>query len=29
VDLVFKTFSNWGKREIPPNAAAANPIMVM
>jgi hypothetical protein len=29
VDLVFKTFSNWGKREIPPIAAAANPIIVM
>jgi hypothetical protein len=29
VDLVFKTFSNWGKNEIPPSAAAANPIMVM
>jgi hypothetical protein len=29
VDLVCKTFSNWGKSEIPPSAAAANPIMVM
>jgi len=29
VDLVFKTFSNWGKSEIPPIAAAAKPIMVM
>jgi len=29
VDLVFKTFINWGKREIPPNAAATNPIIVI
>ena len=29
VALVFKIFSNWGKSEIPPNAAAANPLMVM
>ena len=29
VDLVFKTFSNWGKSENPPSAAAAKPIVVM
>jgi len=29
VDLVFKTFSNWGKSEKPPNVAAAKPITVM
>jgi len=29
VDLVFKTLSIWGKSEIPPVAAAANPIMVI
>jgi hypothetical protein len=29
VALAFKTSSNWGKSESPPNAAAANPIMVI
>ena len=28
VDLVGITFSNWGKSEIPPSAAAINSIMV-
>ena len=29
VDLVFRTFNNWGKSEMPPIAAATNPIMFM